>query len=485
MKNRFPWIITGTLCLITTGFFGNTYQINHMYNQTLESQISGECHLTAVNILNDVNDSISVPINVSRTMASDQLLEDYLAKEPVSDEDLTQEYVDGLQTYLNTYYEKFHYDSIFLVSTKTGRYYHQDGIDRVLKEGNPENVWYFDFLKSDQNISLDVDNDEANNDAVSLFIDCKVNDANKQTIGVVGVGMKIQSTVDQIAELANQNALKAYIISEDGQLQVTSEKNIDFDTEYIFSHEDISEEQLKELLATPGEGVWRTSNGQKEYLETIQIPNVNWYLMISMTNIDAFAKNDARSKTLYALMAGFLILLFVLTYLLFKKMHTIELDDASKDELTGLYNRTATGKVLNLETKEGFAKYGTLFIMDVDDFKTINDTGGHTFGDEVLEKVADALQKTVGKKGVAIRWGGDEFIGIFTKEEAMPEEALKKLMQTIEQIPLKDGKYVSGSFGAVKLNDMDFQQAVIAADHAMYDSKNNGKKCLTWYEAEK
>lgn len=268
-------------------------------------------------------------------------------------------------------------------------------------------------------------------------------------------------------------------------MQVSSEKNIDFDSEYIFSHEDISEDQLKELLASSGEGVWRTSNGQKEYLETIQIPNVNWYLMISMTNISAFAENDVRSQTLYLLMAGFLILLFVLTYLLFKKMHQIELDDASKDELTGLYNRTATGTVLNLETKKGFAKYGTVFILDVDDFKTINDTGGHTFGDEVLGRVADALQEAVGRKGVAIRWGGDEFIGILAKEEKMPAEVIKKLMEKMEQIPLEEGRYVSGSFGAVKLNGMDFQQAVIAADHAMYESKNSGKKRLTWYEEEK
>jgi diguanylate cyclase (GGDEF)-like protein len=285
--------------------------------------------------------------------------------------------------------------------------------------------------------------------------------------------------------LANKNAVKAFIISEDGQMQVSSEKNIDFDSEYIFSHEDISEDQLKELLASSGEGVWRTSNGQKEYLETIQIPNVNWYLMISMTNISAFAENDVRSQTLYLLMAGFLILLFVLTYLLFKKMHQIELDDASKDELTGLYNRTATGTVLNLETKKGFAKYGTVFILDVDDFKTINDTGGHTFGDEVLGRVADALQEAVGRKGVAIRWGGDEFIGILAKEEKMPAEVIKKLMEKMEQIPLEEGRYVSGSFGAVKLNGMDFQQAVIAADHAMYESKNSGKKRLTWYEEEK
>lgn len=482
-KREFSVIILITLCFIASGFFANAYLINHMYNEMLENQASGQCHLTAVNIVNSINDSITVPINVSRSMAADELLKEYLEKEPVSDRDLTSGYVEGLQNYLNTYYKKFHYDSLFLVSAATGRYYHQDGIDRVLKPGNYENDWYFDFVNSNQDISLDVDNDEANHDAISLFIDCRIRNEEGSTIGVVGVGMKIQNTVAQIAKLANDKQLNAYIIDDTGKIQVSSRKSIGLDSEYIGSYEDISGDTLRQLLRNKTGGIWQNRNGRKEYMEAIRIPDVNWYLLINMPNISTFRENQARMIRLYVFMGAQVSALFLFTYLLFRKLRQTELDNALKDKLTGLYNRTAASDVLHLESGERLKNYSVLFMMDIDDFKVINDTGGHSFGDEILAKTAENIRQTVGGDGLAIRWGGDEFIGLFAKDTVDAQKALEELCRNLSTLRRKDGVCISGSFGAVRLReDMDFQNAVSYADRAMYQSKENGKKQITWHE---
>lgn len=481
-KRRFTFIIIITLCFIGAGFFTNAYLIDHMYNEMLENQISGECHLTAVNMLNDINDSISVPINVSETMAQDMLLKDYLEKEPLTDEGLTSSYVDGLQEYLNTYYQKFQYDSLFLVSTATGRYYHQDGIDRVLKPGNPENEWYFDFLNSSEDISLDVDNDEANDNAISLFIDCKIHNNRGQTIGVVGVGMKIQNTVEEISTLASENKLNAYIIDQSGRIQISSQKEIPLDTDSITIHENITDDELAQLIQNPN-GTWQTIDQKKEYVEVIRIPGVNWFLLITMDNISAFSENTDRSIQLYVLIAVMVAALILLTYLLFGKLHQAELNDALKDKLTGLYNRSAVTDVLQLDTRESLQDYMVLFMMDIDDFKIINDTGGHTFGDEILVKVAGNLQAAVGQDGLAIRWGGDEFVGLLAKGTLDPKNVLQQLSSSLCKIPLQDGRFLSGSFGAVELKgDMDLHTAVSRADACMYKAKEAGKKQIYWYQ---
>lgn len=67
-------------------------------------------------------------------------------------------FVQGMQDYLYSYKEKYGYDSVFLISSSTSRYYHFHGIDRIMEKGNEENARYEAFVNSDEDMSLNIDN---------------------------------------------------------------------------------------------------------------------------------------------------------------------------------------------------------------------------------------------------------------------------------------------------------------------------------------
>ena len=77
-------------------------------------------------------------------MANDNLLKEFLSDETERLDD--DSFIQSMRDYLDAYREKYSYDSVFLVSTQTGRYYHFNGLDRKMEPDNPENVWYYDFI---------------------------------------------------------------------------------------------------------------------------------------------------------------------------------------------------------------------------------------------------------------------------------------------------------------------------------------------------
>lgn len=88
--------------------------------------------------------------------------------------------------------------------------------------------------------------------------------------------------------------------------------------------------------------------------------------------------------------------------------------ESSTDPLTKLLNRRTFDKIINLWTEQ--QKPYTLVILDVDYFKKVNDSYGHTIGDEVLQFIADKLKEVVGAEDLACRYGGEEFILLFSEE---------------------------------------------------------------------
>ena len=98
-----------------------------------------------------------------------------------------------MRDYLNTYRDKYGYDSVFLASVKTKNYYYYNGLDRVLQEGDPENVWFYSFLEQDTDYGIQIDNDqvEGAGNEVTVFINCRITDGDGDVMGVVGVGFRV------------------------------------------------------------------------------------------------------------------------------------------------------------------------------------------------------------------------------------------------------------------------------------------------------
>jgi diguanylate cyclase (GGDEF)-like protein len=159
---------------------------------------------------------------------------------------------------------------------------------------------------------------------------------------------------------------------------------------------------------------------------------------------------------------------------------------AVTDELTGLFNHRRFQEVITAEV-ERMRRFGQdlgLIMLDIDDFKRVNDTYGHLQGDVVLKEVAHALRESSREIDEPARYGGEEMA------VALPQTGLQgayefaeRVRQRIEslQIPLLDGDgtlRVTASFGAASLPDsakIDKDALVAAADAALYRAKRSGK----------
>jgi len=157
---------------------------------------------------------------------------------------------------------------------------------------------------------------------------------------------------------------------------------------------------------------------------------------------------------------------------------------ASTDSLTGLYNRRYSIDISNQMLKQSRRENHELSVLmlDLDDFKAINDKYGHMGGDKVLIDVASAIKKLVKDIGIACRYGGEEFVVVLpsmdisqaTRLAKSINESIKKLYIDFEnkKIPIT----VSIGVSSVYIDKEEtIDKALTRADKALYRVKNSGK----------
>lgn len=155
------------------------------------------------------------------------------------------------------------------------------------------------------------------------------------------------------------------------------------------------------------------------------------------------------------------------------------------DALTKLYNRDYLE--LRLNELLGDGGVGTLFMMDLDDFKTMNDTYGHIMGDKTLQYFAAVLKEYAKEEDIVCRLAGDEFVTFYTglkdREVAAKkaEGIIKTFAQKMEEIGY--GGIVSVSVGImIAQENEEYHDLYNKADKALYCVKNNGKNAYHFYD---
>ena len=145
------------------------------------------------------------------------------------------------------------------------------------------------------------------------------------------------------------------------------------------------------------------------------------------------------------------------------------------DALTGLHNRKIFPKIRDI---------GTVVMCDLDDFKIVNDTFGHAMGDEVLRALGRSISDNIRTGDVGIRYGGDEFIIVFTtdKKEVI-DSRMKKIAEDYNRAMHLPGYRLTLSIGVAFNTDKEKLEVLIRkADEAAYYSKQNGKDQITYYD---
>lgn len=160
-------------------------------------------------------------------------------------------------------------------------------------------------------------------------------------------------------------------------------------------------------------------------------------------------------------------------------------DQSSKDALTGLWNRTYSKEQVDGMISNGTT--GSLFMIDMDNFKAINDTYGHQAGDSVLQKFAETMRKYAKEGDILCRIGGDEFVTFvkdITDVETLSEHAGNIIADVLSFV--KESNFTTNSSVSIgiAINGKDgdtFDELYSSADKALYHVKINGKSAYHFF----
>ena len=174
---------------------------------------------------------------------------------------------------------------------------------------------------------------------------------------------------------------------------------------------------------------------------------------------------------------------------LFMKLKQTEYE-RDTDGLTNVWEKKSGEQKIRETLEQQPHTRGAMVIMDVDDFKQVNDQYGHDHGDTVLRKVGAILNESFRKDDILVRFGGDEFVlylsGIDSHQEV--RECAHRISDTLQKSnALPDGGTVSCSFGAAFFPEDgdDYDTLLQRADKALYLAKYLGKDKLRFYQEER
>lgn len=311
-----------------------SYQAN--FDASLQS-IEQVSSLTSEGIYYQLTTTFTKPVNISLTMANDSLLRDLLSNEASHLDD--EDYIERLQEYLGNYQEKYSYDSVFLVSTATSRYYNFRGLDRVLTRDNPENTWYYELLDSDADYAMNVDNDEAANNEITVFVNCKIKSDAGTTLGIVGVGLRIDYLQSLLHDYEKKFGVQTYLIDDTGEIEISTQYT-GFERENLFKLNAFSSDIKRKILDWTEEeaacSFWTSEGdtaGLSSFVVARYLPELSWHLVVER-NIGPLMEDLYRQlfQTVLIIIVIIGIILVVITYVIrgFNK-RIIEMNEKQKE----------------------------------------------------------------------------------------------------------------------------------------------------------
>ncbi len=323
--------------------------------------------------------------------------------------------------------------------------------------------------------------------------------------GVFGIDIEISSLSDFLAHKQISTNSSSFIVTHDGSMAAHS----NIATIKIFDK--MGHPQLVNIADLTGDTIittlWSRIRGmdretllkgvtldfnadEKKHIAVVRSfpADSEWpWLMIVVAPENDFVGILRKSKRQHLLRAlaysiAITLFIFLLAARFFKPVRKL-LQHAHFDPLTDLYNRRAFFEISEkLLTNAQANKYPIcIAMMDVDDFKTVNDTYGHSIGDELLVAIAGRLRGALSDKDIIGRYGGEEFIILLT--DATPEQGIRvceRLRLAVIDTPIQSvggmlKTTVSIGLAPISNKKPDIDQAINRADQALLQAKSAGK----------
>lgn len=272
------------VCLIILAGFSLTAILSYHANYSASlKNIEQVSDLTSEGIYYQIAGIFTKPINISLTMANDSLLREFLADEKSHPDDAA--YIETLRVYLDTYRMKYGYDSVFLASAASARYYNFNGLDRILTKDSSENDWFYNMLQSSEDFNMNVDNDEVEGaeNNITVFVNCKIKDEAGNALGIVGVGLRISNLQELLGSYETDFGVRTFLVDEKGMIEISTDYT-GYEKVSLFDHFTFTEETRQEILDWKEEesaaSMWAENGFGQSYLVSRYIPELNWHLVV-------------------------------------------------------------------------------------------------------------------------------------------------------------------------------------------------------------
>ncbi|NDV25579.1 sensor domain-containing diguanylate cyclase [Desulfovibrio sp. JC010] len=464
-------ILVGAFVLIS--LFNYNVSRKNIHDEIVYSALP----LTRDNIYSEIQSGIMRPVFVSSLMANDTFLQDWTAygeKNP-----------DAVQRYLNEIKEEYGFFSAFFVSASTRKYYHPGGVLKKVSEQDRHDVWFYDFIESGEKYDLDVDTNEVADNILTVFINHRVEGKDGKFLGVAGVGLNMDKVSKLLDSFSKKYSKEIFLVDLDGVIQMHSNVHL-IEKANIKDLPGIETVAHKLLASNSEPAIFEFSvDGDKKYLTTRYIPEFEWILVVQQSENAALGTaRDNLSRTL--LVGGGATLLILFLSILTINHFQIRLEkQAGTDALTGVANRRLFEQRFDA-AMANFRRKGnpfSLILLDIDDFKNINDLCGHLKGDTIIKDTSRAISSAIRNDDFCARWGGDEFIILVDGKMSIAMNVAERIRSSVYNSykcnnvsPAADEIKITVSCGVSEFQDGDtLDSFALRADKAMYESKVQGK----------
>lgn len=426
-------------------------------------------------IFNEIQGDLIVPIQVSSLMANDTFLKDWIL---AGERDTSK-----ILKYLWEIKRKYDFFSTFLVSESTKHYYHFRGLHKTMNPQDDHDDWYYNFIDGGKDYIVEVDTNEAARGTLTVFINHRLNDYEGNLIGVTGVGLNMGEVGRMLQSYQERYSKKIYLVDRDGLIQVHPDQ-------HLIQKVNIREvpgigEVASSILAgivSPVAVEYDDKNAHK-LVRSQFVPEFDWFLIVEHSEGDDL--QELRETFIINLIIGFAVTLLVIIINVLMVHHfqgRLELM-ATIDELTKVPNRRSffcqAKRDLSRCIRSGAP--ASLLMIDIDHFKRINDTHGHTAGDLVLKETAKKLSETLREGDLAGRLGGEEFAILLpnTEHETALQVAERLRLTVATHIVLLRNStcMVTLSIGVATEQgpDITLESLLAKADNGLYTSKHQGR----------
>ena len=464
MKTRTVVIIVTVVILLSFGI--STFSSIVSLSTLIEKNSMKEAELFVGEVESDVVDSFSDSVSISKTI-NNSFIRDFINNRDSYTEESASQYIGN---YLKGIKEQFGYDTAFLTIECTKEYYTEYGRMKVLDIRGEDDIWYTNFKNSNKDMELNVDNDQANENRITVYNNIRMTDSNGEFIGICGVGHTLENLNASIDSLEQKYGLSVVLADHNGVIMVAGDDSLPgtnvnpYFMDYILNyHYDVSYEYEKV--------------GSGGYIIVKYIPQYGWYLCIeSPEKLDETTK-VIMNNLLAAFISLTIMVIIISVAMKYQENETLLFkSDSETDMLTGLYNRRAFDNMLEAIRNDNGVRNISIVITDINGLKIVNDEKGHLAGDELIIKTAETLKEMYENHGRSFRIGGDEFVVVIMEPVDDITETINNIKRSIKQQKLEYSDELSVSVGIARGEDypnVSVDELMEMADKAMYNDKEN------------